>query len=490
MLRRVSNEAAIRIGADGAEWLVWGTKSETFATGRMTASYSVDAALDQWLGRAARFGMRPKRIWLIAGAAECAHRRIVLPGTNPTAISQALAFSVEEELPLPLDKMWWTYSTRLSEDNSSTIIDVVATPKSLFEPWESALAERRQERAGRLPEGPLLWSELAAMRGSEIDLLSVWGERRATIIRGDEQGMTSLVAYVRGPGESWEALAPELARPFKTHQGEKSVISVFTSERLRKRATSIEGLLPEDSQNLLNREIFHNVTDETNVAVSLLAMRRLRMERRQPGMVFSATGDARPAADFRPSTPSIEIPLPAYGVGIAVAVCLALGWTSIQKNREYAEAMQGSLASMKMEYPVVQEQIQSLNHFSDYRFDWGSVWLELSQVVPKSTLFKEFSFRSGSGIRLIGTTENQKSLEELVRILNERDYLNSVRILRTAPVDKQLSFTILADFDGEEIEYYEVQEEVKTEAGDGGDQKNNSKGRQRRNARASAGGTG
>ncbi|MCA9434618.1 MAG: hypothetical protein KC931_14660 [Candidatus Omnitrophica bacterium] len=456
MLRRIATEAAIRIGSDGAEWLVWGTRSETLTTGRMTASYSVDAALDQWLGRAARFGMRPKRIWLIAGAAECAHRRIVLPGTNQSMIAQALAFSVEEELPLPLDQMWWTYSTRLSEDKTSTVIDVVATPRALFEPWLAALGERKQECAGRLPEGPLLWSELAAIRGSEIDLLSVWGERRATIIRGDEQGMNNLAAFVRGPGESWEALSPELSRPFKSHQGDKSVISVFTSERLRKRVTSLPDLLPEDSQNLLNHEIFHGVGEDVTVAVSLLAMRRARMERRQPQIAFSESPDAKPAADFRPATPKIDIPSGAYGVAAMALVCLVLFFYSLRSSRQYAEAMEDKLSVMESSYPVIQERIKALDDFSEVRYDWGSVWLQMSELIPKETLFKEFSYSSGGGVRLIGTTENQKALEELVKILDDLDYLNNVRILKTAPADKKLTFTILADFDGDEVEYYEV----------------------------------
>ncbi len=456
MLRRIATEAAIRVGADGAEWLVWGTRSEALTTGRMTASYSVDAALDQWIGRAARFGMRPKRIWLIAGAAECAHRRIILPGTNQTAIAQALTFSVEEELPLPLKQMWWTYSTRLSDTGDSTIIDVVATPRALFAPWERALQERKQECAGRLPEGPLLWSELAAIRGSEIDLLSVWGERRTTIIRGDEQGMNNLAAFVRGPGESWEALAPDLSRPFKSHQGDKSVISVFTSERLRKRVISLEDLLPEDSQNLLNREIFHGVGEDVTVAVSLLAMRRARMERRQAPIVFSDSADAKPSADFRPTVPRIEIPSGAYGVAAMVLVCLALGWSSLKNNRENAEKLEDQLPPMKMEYPIVQERIKALDDFSEVRYDWGSVWLQLSEIIPKETLFKEFSYNSGSGIRLIGTTPNQAALEKLVDLLDDRDYFSNVRILKTAPADKLLTFTILADFDGDDIEYYQV----------------------------------
>ncbi|MCA9419167.1 MAG: hypothetical protein KC917_23025, partial [Candidatus Omnitrophica bacterium] len=103
-----------------------------------------------------------------------------------------------------------------------------------------------------------------------------------------------------------------------------------------------------------------------------------------------------------------------------------------------------------------QERIKALDDFSEVRYDWGSVWLQMSELIPKETLFKEFSYSSGGGVRLIGTTENQKALEELVKILDDLDYLNNVRILKTAPADKKLTFTILADFDGDEVEYYEV----------------------------------
>jgi len=458
MIGRKKSEAAIRVGAEGAEWLAWRLNAESLVSGRMTASFSVEAALEQWLGRAERFGLRPKRVWLIAGADSCAHRRLTLGGTDRATLAQAIPFAVAEELPLPLVRMWWNYSTQPAPDGLSTFVDVVATPRSLFGEWEEVLQDHKLEIAGRVPEGPLLWRELAAIRGSELDLLAVWGERRANIIRGSELGMTGLQAFVRGPGESWESLLPDLRRPFQSVESSKAILSVFTAERLRKRILSLEDLVPSNSENFLTRDIFHGVPEEVAVAVSLLAARRLRMEKRTPDTVFTEVDRTRPAAvDIREVARSLEVPVPkVLAVAGLLALAVYLGWFSYKHNRELAGDQMLRRALLKDKQAEVGNRVSALRDAERYLADWGSVWLELSQRVPEQTLFKDLTFGVGSGFRINGNTENQESLAVLDRMLQDLEYFQKIRIQKTELADKRLNFQIFADFDASKVERYEV----------------------------------
>ena len=460
MIRKRASEAAIRVGADGAEWLVWRLGAETLLSGRMTASYSVEAALDQWLGRAERFGLKPRRVWLIAGVASCAHRRLQFPGMNAAVVEQVVPLAAQEELPLPLDQMRWTSMTHQIPGDESMTVDVVATPRSLFQNWENALRERRLDLADRIPEGPLLWHELAAMRGSEIDLLTVWGERRAVAIRGTEVGPSSLLAFVRGPGESWESLVPDLRRPFQMLETGKTILSIFASERLRKRILSLPDLIPDNSENQLNRDIFHGVPEDVSVAASLLALRRLRIEKRKPVVSFFSDSEAvRPTDELRKVATSLKIPYEKLaGVAVLLALILGLWWKAGEMTGRYADSNLDSLRSMRNHQTLLDNQLSALKDIAKYRADWGSVWLQLSQEIPEHTLLKDFSYGTGSGVRINGITENPNALKELDTILRKNAFFESVSIPKTEPADKKLSFQISAEFKADEVERYEVED--------------------------------
>jgi len=465
MIGRKGAEAAIRVGTDGAEWLVWRMSDETLLSGRMTASYSVDSALDQWLGRAARFGLKPRRVWLVAGAASCAHRRIQIPGTDPQVVEKALPFAVQEELPLPLDQMWWTHSTQ-PEPSGVTTVDVVATPRSLFAELEGVLRERRLEIAGRIPEGPLLWHELAAIRGSEIDLLTVWGERRFTAIRGTETGMSSLLAFVRGPGESWQALVPDLRRPFQVVEEGKTILSIFASDRLRKRVLSLEDLIPPTSENRLNREIFHGVPEEVSVAASLLAVRRLRIEKRRPAMTFGDVEVVRAAEELRKVARSLEVPYQSIGVAALAVLSLALWWASATIDSRYAELCRESIFPLRDKQELIENQVNALKDLKKVRTDWGSVWLQLSQQMPETTLLKTLSYGAGSGeVRISGNTNDLANLEQLSAILEKTGFLKNIRVPKTEPVEKKLSFQVFTEFDSSKVKKYEVTDPYLVPAG-------------------------
>jgi hypothetical protein len=441
-----SAEGAIRIGADGAEWLAWRLKDETLVSGRMTSSYSVEAALDQWLGRAARFGLKPKRVWLIAGAASCAHRHLRIPGRDLSVVNQAIPFAVSEELPLPTDQMWWTTRATQAKGKPHTDVDLVATPRSLFDPWEDALLERKLDVAGRIPEGPLLWQELAAIRGSEIDMLTVWSERRATIIRGTEEGMSSLIAFVRGPGESWEALCPDLTRPLNAVTEGKVVLSIFTSDRLRRRILSIPDLIPSNSENRLTLEVFHGVPEEVSVAASLLALRRVRIEKRAPEILFVDHETARSRKDLREAAKSVQVSWEMTASAVLVVLLLAMFWYSSTVNKTRAEALEPSVQMMALESSILGNRIKALEDLVDNRVDWGSVWLELSQKIPGTIQFKEFSYGQGSGFRIGGVANDLPNLDHLDTILKGVEYFDNIRIQKTETADKKISFQIFADF--------------------------------------------
>jgi Tfp pilus assembly protein PilN len=461
-------EAAIRVGADGAEWLVWESKAEALVSGRMTASYSVTGALDQWLARAARLHMKPKRIWLIAGAAECAHRRITLPGTDLKVVSQAIPFAVEEDLPLPLSQMYWSYRTQIDEQNQSTLVDVVATPTSLFSEWEEALRGRRIEIAGRIPEGPHLWNEMAAMRGAEVDLLTVWGERRATLIRGSEASMTSLMAFVREPGESWEAVLSDLRRPFQARDESKAILSIFTSDRLRKRILALPDLIPSSSENYLNHDLFIRVPEQMVVPVSLLALRRARLEAREPSILFGDTEAGRGRGELKRVATTLEVPHQAIAAAFLLVLSLSLWWAEGRIGRRYVselvETPLNALDALTEQSAMLRQQGGALADLAKMRADWGSVWLELSQRVQEGTSFKSFSFGQGTGIRIDGTTANQGMLDGLVRMLRETGYLKNVRIPKTEPSGQALSFQILAEFDSSKVKVYKVGEKKEGES--------------------------
>jgi len=448
------SEAAIRVGADGAEWLVWQSKTESLASGRMTSSYSISAALDQWLARATRMHMRPKRVWIIAGAAECAHRRISIPGTDLKTVTQAIPLAIEEDLPLPLSQMHWTYRTQADEATHTTLVDVVATPLNLYSEWESALEERKLDIAGWIPEGPHLWQEMAAMRGSEIDLLTVWGERRATLIRGTEQGMSSLLAYVREPGEPWEALLADLRRPFQSRDESKAILSIFTSDRLRKRVLSLPDLIPPASENLLNEDLFLGVTEQLSVPVSLLALRRLRLEGREPSVLFGDAED-RQRGEFKRVATGVEIPQQAIAVAALIVLSLSLWWASGRVGRSNMDLLQPQLDLIYQQQALLDQKREALTDLSKVRADWGSVWLQLSDQVSEKTLFKDFSFGQGMGIRIDGNAENQAGVDELVALLKKIDSLSeSVRINKTGKAEKQVSFQVMANFDPAKVEKY------------------------------------
>ncbi len=454
MISRKITEAAIRVGADGAEWLVWQSKTETLASGRMTSSYSIGAALDQWLARATRMHMKPKRIWIIAGAAECAHRRISIPGTDLKTVTQAIPLAIEEDLPLPLSQMHWTYRTQIDEANHSTLVDVVATPLNLYSEWEATIEERKIDIAGWIPEGPHLWQEMAAMRGSDIDLLTVWGERRATLIRGNEQGMSSLLAYVREPGEPWEALLADLRRPFQSRDESKTILSIFTSDRLRKRILTLPDLIPPSSENLLNEDLFLGVTEQLSIPVSLLALRRLRLEGRDPSILFG-DADERQRGEFKRVATGVEIPRQAIAVAALIVLSLSLWWASGRVGRRNMELLQPQLDLILQKQALVDQQKEALTDLSKVRADWGSVWLQLSDQVSRKTLFKDFSYGQGMGVRIDGTTENQAGVDELVALLKKMDCLKeSVRIIKTGAVEKQLSFQVMANFDPSKVERF------------------------------------
>ena len=445
MVRKIS-EAAIRVGADGAEWLVWQSRSEALASGRMTSSYSHAAALDQWIARTVRLHMKLKRIWLIAGAAECAHRRITIPGTDLKVISQAIPLAIEEDLPLPLSQMYWTYRTQVDETSNSTIVEVVATPISLYTDWEEAIRERKIDIAGRIPEGPHLWLEMAAMRGSDIDLLTVWGERRATLIRGNEQGMSSLLAFVREPGEPWEDLLADLRRPFQSRDESKSILSIFTSRRLQKRIEALPDLLPPKSEHLLNSDNFLNVPEQQPIPVSLLALRRLRLEGREPGILFGDIEAQKPRVEFKRVATGVEIPWQAVAVVVALMTCLSLWWASGRVGQRFMNDLQVALGSIRDQQGLLDMEKEALSDLSKVRSDWGSVWLQLSQEISPQTTFKDFSFSQGAGIRVDGITSDQDGVFNLVNFLKKTGYLDNVRIIKTEKSDKQLSFQLLADF--------------------------------------------
>jgi Tfp pilus assembly protein PilN len=457
-------EAAIRVGADGAEWLVWQSKTEVLATGRMTAPFSVKAALDQWLARAARLRMKPKRIWLIAGAAECAHRRVTLPGTDFKVVAQAIPFAVEEDLPLPLAQMYWTHRTIADEEAQSTQVDVVATPINLYTEWEEAIRERKLDLAGRVPEGPHIWQEVAAIRAGEIDLLAVWGEQRTTLIRGTKQGMSSVMAMVREPGESWEAVLAHLRRPFQDRDENKTVLSTFTSDRLRKRILALPDLIPALSENSLIHEIFLNVPEQITSPVSLLALRRLRLEGREPAILFGDMEVGRPRVEFKRVATGLEVPRQVVAVAALLILALAL-WLSIGRvGRRHSAEVRDSLDLLQAEISRLDQEREALSDMAKLRADWGSVWLELSEKVPAKTLFKAFSFGQGGGIRIDGTTENQASLDEFVEVMRGMSCLSHVRITKTQSADNKLSFQFLASFDSSKVKRYEVKEGAKQPA--------------------------
>jgi hypothetical protein len=454
MISRKITEAAIRVGADGAEWLVWQSKTEMLASGRMTSSYSISAALDQWLARATRMHMKPKRIWVIAGAAECAHRRISIPGTDLKTVTQAIPLAIEEDLPLPLSQMHWTYRTQADEATHSTLVDVVATPLTLFTEWENAIEERKIDIAGWLPEGPHLWQEMAAMRGADIDLLTVWGERRATLIRGNEQGMSSLLAYVREPGEPWEALLADLRRPFQSRDESKTILSIFTSDRLRKRILSLTDLIPPSSENLLNEDLFLGVTEQLSVPVSLLALRRLRLEGRDPSILFGDS-EERQRGEFKRVATGVEIPRQAIAIAALIVLSLSLWWASGRLGRRNVESLQPQLDLIVQKQILLDQQKEALTDLSKVRADWGSVWLQLCDRVSTKTLFKDFSFGQGMGIRIDGNAENQAGVDELVGLLKKIDSMSeSVRIIKTGAADKQLSFQVMANFNPAKVEKF------------------------------------
>ncbi len=454
MISRKITEAAIRAGADGAEWLVWQSKTEILASGRMTSSYSISAALDQWLARATRMRMKPKRVWIIAGAAECAHRRITIPGTDLKTVTQAIPLAIEEDLPLPLSQMHWTYRTQVDEASHSTLVDVVATPLNLYSEWETVFEERKIDIAGWIPEGPHLWQEMAAMRGSDIDLLTVWGERRATLIRGSEQGMNSLLAYVREPGEPWEALLADLRRPFQSRDESKAILSIFTSDRLRKRILSLPDLIPPASENLLNEDLFLGVTEQLSVPASLLALRRLRLEGREPSILFGDS-EERQRGELKRVATVVEIPRQAIIVGALLVLSLSLWWASGRVGRTNMKSLEPQRDQIALKQLLLDQQKEALSDLSKIRADWGSIWLQLSDQVSKKTLFKNFSYGQGMGVRIDGNTENQAGVDELVTLLKKMDPLKErVRIIKTGAEDKKLSFQIMADFDPSKVERY------------------------------------
>ncbi|MCG3198721.1 MAG: hypothetical protein HUU16_03500 [Candidatus Omnitrophica bacterium] len=449
-------EAAIRVGADGVEWLVWQSKTERLLSARMTPGYSVGAALDQWLARAARLRMKPKRIWLIAGAAECAHRSITLPGTDPKVIGRAIPLAIEEDLPLPLSQMHWTYRTTPNEETQSTVVDVVATPIHLYTEWEEAIRERKLDLGGRIPEGPHLWHEMAAIRGSEIDLLAVWGERRVTLIRGNEKGMSSLQAFVREPGESWEALLNDLRRPFQGRDESKTILSIFTSERLRKRVLALPDLVPPTAETYLNTDLFLGVSEQVVVPVSLLALRRQRLEGRAPAVLFGDAELMRPRVELKKVATGLEVPVPAFGMAALVVISLALAWSHWRVGGRHAKELSGQVEMMDAQWTLLDQQHEALKDLAKARADWGSVWLQLSEQLPKQTLFKSFSYGLGAGIRVDGTTEGQAGVDQLVTLLREVGYLDNVRVPKTEAAEKKLSFEIRADIAPSKIKYYEV----------------------------------
>lgn len=455
-------EAAIRVGADGAEWLVWQSKTEQLASGRMTASYSVRAALDQWLARAARLRMKPKRIWIIAGAAECAHRRITLPGTDLKVINPAIPLAVEEDLPLPLSQMYWTYRTVADEVAGQTLVDVVASPQNLYTEWEEAIAEKKVELAGIIPEGPHLWLEIAAMRGSEIDLLTVWGERRATLIRGSERAMETVTALVREQGESWEAVLNDLRRPFQGRDETKTILSVFTSDRLRRRILALPELIPVNSENYLNHDVFLGLPDQMVVPVSLLALRRIRIEARDPGMVFGDAEVGRGRVELKSIELAPELQKQVLAVAALVVLAVALWWGTMRLNRNHAERLKSNLDLIQIQQMMLDQRDQALKEVVDVRADWGSVWLQLSATISNKTVFKEFSF-AGTGIRIDGSTEDQASLDEMIEKLKATGYLTRIRITSTDQADnKKKSFQVLADFNPTKVEPYLVEASAST----------------------------
>lgn len=455
MISRKVTEAAIRVGADGAEWLVWQSKTEILASGRMTSSYSISAALDQWLARASRMRMKPKRVWIIAGAAECAHRRITIPGTDLKTVTQAIPLAIEEDLPLPLSQMHWTYRTQADEASHTTQVDVVATPLNLYAEWEAALEERKLDIAGWVPEGPHLWQEMAAMRGSDIDLLTVWGERRATLIRGNEQGMSSLLAYVREPGEPWEALLADLRRPFQSRDESKTILSIFTSDRLRKRILTLPDLIPATSENLLNEDLFLGVTEQLSVPVSLLALRRLRLEGREPSILFGDV-EERQRGEFKRVATVVEIPRQVIAVVALVVICLSLWWSSGRLGRQYVDLLNPQLDMMVQKQTLLDQQREALMDVQKVRADWGSVWLQLSDQVSSKTLFKDFSYGQGMGIRIDGNAENQAGVDEFVSLLQKMDPLDRVRIIKTGTDEKEKKkvFQVLADFNPAKVQKF------------------------------------
>jgi hypothetical protein len=375
-------------------------------------------------------------------------------------VEQVVPLAAQEELPLPLDQMWWTSASHQNPGDEDTTVDVVATPRNLFQDWEKALRARKLETAGRIPEGPLLWHELAAIRGSEIDLLTVWGERRAVAIRGTEVGPSSLLAFVRGSGESWESLVSDLKKPFQTLETGKTILSIFASERLRKRILSLPDLVPEISENQLNRDIFHGVPEDVSVAASLLALRRLRIEKRKPVVSFySDTEAVRPTDELRKVATSLKIPYDKLaGAAVLMALILGLWWKSSEICGRYAESNVDSLRLLRNHQTLLDNQINALKDIAKYRADWGSVWLQLSQEIPEDTLLKDFSYGTGSGVRINGTTENPNALKELDGILRKTAFFESISIPKTEPADKKLSFQISAEFKADKVERYEVED--------------------------------